>query len=484
MKFLLDTNILIPAEPTSPTNIEPSTPIVTKLVGMIHATNCDAFLHPASVSELQGDNDANRRLLRSHLVDKYQILPAPPAINARMAAHVGTAPSGSHDEIDNKLLAAVIGDAVSYLVTNDRRIHRKALRLGIDNRVLFDTQAIAVINGFMPTVVPTPPAVELVPCHALNSDDPIFDGLRQDYPGFDDWLTKCKRSHRYAFVIPHDRLHAGVAILKDEENELGLSGRILKVCTFKISESARGLRYGELLLRALLDFAFGNTYNYVYCTCYSKQQSLIAMLRHFGFRVRGRNDNGEIVMAKTLTPEEDDNVPAEPLDYHVRYGPKHFRIVDEIYVVPIQPVFHRALFPELEEQRTLFSGQTPFGNSIRKAYLCHAVNKSLPCGSILLFYRSHDFHNIRAVGIVESTIRTSEADRVIQFVGQRTVYTKSEVREMCRRETLAILFRQATSGINLNLTELKLANALNGPPQSITRVRQGGLAWLQQQIVQ
>ncbi|CCI53417.1 hypothetical protein BN13_390034 [Nostocoides jenkinsii Ben 74] len=31
------------------------------------------------------------------------------------------------------------------------------------------------------------------PAYALNRQDPIFDGLRADYPGFDEWLAKVAR---------------------------------------------------------------------------------------------------------------------------------------------------------------------------------------------------------------------------------------------------------------------------------------------------
>ena len=68
MKFLLDTNIVIPLEPTSQTDIEPTTIPATELLRLLAAYSHDIFVHPASVDELRRDRDATRRGMREILL--------------------------------------------------------------------------------------------------------------------------------------------------------------------------------------------------------------------------------------------------------------------------------------------------------------------------------------------------------------------------------------------------------------------------------
>jgi hypothetical protein len=239
VKFLLDTNILIPAEPTSPADAEPTTPLVTKLVGLLAEARCEAFIHPASIAELREDRDADRRNLRQQLLDKYVRLPAPPAITSAITDVLRVPVPGSNTETDTQLLAAVLGNAVDFLVTSDDRIHRHAARLDLTDRVLTPEDALATTRALIPARPVAPPAVQPILCHELNASDRIFDSLRVDYPGFDDWLGRCQREHRRGFLITSREGHAGVAIIKPEESgEHGLQGKVLKICALKVRSSA------------------------------------------------------------------------------------------------------------------------------------------------------------------------------------------------------------------------------------------------------
>jgi hypothetical protein len=123
----------------------------------------------------------------------------------------------------------------------------------------------------------------------------------------------------------------------------------------------------------------------------------------------------------------------------------------------------------------------PWGNALRKAYLCNSSTKQIRLGDLLLFYRSQDARRVSAVGIVEATLRSTAGDEVAQFVGNRTVYALDEISTMCRsvRGVLAIRFRQDRFiEPALSLGELHFAGVVKSWPQSITRIPDGSMAWL------
>ncbi len=482
MKFLLDTNILIPAEPTSPAYAEAATPLVTQLLGLIAETKSQPLVHPASADELQRDQDADRRALRRQLLDKYVRLEAPPPITAAITNVLGVPNPGSNTETDTMLLAAVHGNAVDFLVTSDDRIHRRAGRLGIGARVLTPEDAIATIRALLPARPVAPPAVRLVVCHQLDASDSIFTSLRDDYAEFDVWFAKCQREHRQAFVIEPPQGYAGVAILNQEQSEqFGLRGKVLKICTFKVADSARGYRYGELLLKSVFEYVVRNAFESAFVTCFPRQQGLMRFLENFGFSQLSATDRGELVFAKRFDPSQEEREQIAPLEFHVNFGPRHISLARAAaYVVPIQPQFHRALFPDLEKQRSFLAGETSFGNAILKAYLCHSSVKDIAPGSVLLFYRSQDWCNIHSVGIADACMRSADASEIARFVGQRTVYTLDQIQRMCLAETLAILFRQSRTIPAVTLDDLVEHEALNGVPQQITRIKSEGMAWIRQ----
>lgn len=397
MKFLFDTNVIIPAEPVNQLNVEAATCSATKLLGLIAAAKFEVYTHPISAKEIEGDREQERREIRLQLLSKYERLPSPPNVPEDFTATVGKPIPGSHDEKDALILASVLGDAVDFLVTEDNGIHRWASKLGVENRVLTIADALATVRGLTPQPLEPPPAVRFVLCHELDAKDPIFDSLRADYLGFDGWLKKAKRTHRRAFLIEGEDRYGAIAIIKDEEsNDLGIPSPALKICTFKVADTARGYRCGELLLKAIFDYACKEETERIYLTTFPKHAGLIRFLDDFGFVEHNWHQGEESVYVKSFRPEEHDFANLSPLDFHKRYGPHQFKLDSvDCLVVPIQPKWHEMLFPELEAQLNLFPGAMACGNSILKAYLCNASMKDIEPGSLLLFYRSQDASQVK-----------------------------------------------------------------------------------------
>ncbi len=79
-QFLLDANVLIPVEPTSPADIETDTPLAVDVVQRATALGFRLLVHPATIRELATDQDVARRVTRQVLLAKYQELADPPDV--------------------------------------------------------------------------------------------------------------------------------------------------------------------------------------------------------------------------------------------------------------------------------------------------------------------------------------------------------------------------------------------------------------------
>ena len=483
LRFLLDANVLIPLEPTSPTGLERDTALAVQVVQRAAQLGFHLLVHPATIQELATDRDPARRITRQVLLAKYQELTQPPGIE-RVEGVLGVVERQSNDWTDHLLLAALVADAVHYLVTNDDGMHRKARRLGVSpDRVLTIADALALLGTLASSPQRPPPQVAVRALHSLRGDDPIFESLRSDYPRFDQWLTKVSREGREAWVIesPGGRC-AGICIWKSDDDEFRFGGKVMKLSTFKVAEEHRGRRYGELLLKTVFTELRANRYDHVWLTVFERHTALITMLEDFGFE---RHDIetplGELVMVKHLKPTDD--ALHDSVQYHRRFGPPavHPSLPGGVYVVPIRPRYHTRLFPDHDRQPPrLLPDDDPFGNALRKAYLSQSGIKPLPPGATILFYRSDDWQGISAVGVVEESRRSDDASEVAAFAGQRTVYSFEEIEAMSGGGALAILFRQdRLLDPPWPLDELVTAGVLNAAPQSITQVRgEDGILWL------
>ena len=486
MKFLIDTNIFIPLEPTGLGDFESGTPAAIDFLRMASAAVVTVYMHPESLLDIGRDKDIQRRILRESLFNKYPSLPDPPSIPDVVAQVLGSVKRDSNDWVDHHLLAAIHMNAVDVLVTEDVKIRKKALRLNVADRVMDVKESCDFLRRLFDTTPKPPPAVVKTKAHNLNEHDPLFDSLRADYPGFDSWLNKCKTEHRQAWYISdgHQGPYSAVCLVNREKdaNALGLKGKVLKVCTFKVAEDRRGRRYGELLLKPIFDYAALNSYDWIFIEAFEKQQALVAMLSAFGFEPLERtNERGELRLVKPMKYTEADVQRLDPLSFNKRFGPFVVKIPGVPgFVIPIQPHFHRMLFPEAEAQNDLFPGQDSFGNGIRKAYICNAVTRQIMPGSILLFYRSMDTKGIRVIGMAEDILASRNPNEIARFVGRRTVYSYREIESKCQTEALVILFRQVrVLGKPIPLPELVKNRILTAAPQSITRISDKATRWLQ-----
>jgi len=447
VRILIDTNIVIPLEDSTHV-LEES---LGKLVRLANENGHQLIAHPSSYDDIRRDLDPRRREISLSRLRKYSTLNDPPKPSATEVAALGLVERDDNDRVDNEIAYALYRDAANILVTEDRELHKKAVTLGIADRVHYIQQATSFLECLHSRERVALPSIEEVSLHQIDLKSTFFDSLRSDYPDpdFDDWYRKKAREGRAAWVYRDDRGNPGaIAIFKEEQDPIvtndnrALRGKVLKLCTFKVGEHVRGRKLGELLLKAAFRYATKNQMEYIYVTMRpGKQDFLKDLCEDFGFAHYGEYKNDRVfVKQHPLCPP---HAVLPPLEYHRQFYP-HFRCTKEVrkYIVPIRPEFHEILFPDIQSQPDLFATATA-GHAIKQAYLCYAKIGGIEAGDVLLFYRSQDMKAITSIGIVESAHEYQDHDKILQLVSKRTVYSYDDIVSMARKKTKVILFRLA-----------------------------------------
>ena len=244
---------------------------------------------------------------------------------------------------------------------------------------------------------------------------------------------------------------------------------------------------GELLLHTLFEYSLKNGFNSLFVEVNESQAKLVSFLQSFGFQQQEKINPAcsDLVYGKNLVPPENPGETVSPIEFYNRYGPKFFvREGIDYHVVPIEPRFHDRLFPFLAEQQSLFGGLEACGNTIKKAYFCNSNTKKLNPGDVLLFYRSSDTRSIGCMGIVEDALRSSDADELIAFMSDRTVYCYDEIAEKVS-ETSALAIRFSRIFLDMEpipFSVLRDQGLLSGAPQTITTIKPEHHQWLQQKV--
>lgn len=473
LRILIDTNILLPLEPTSLNDVESQSHLANEFIQKSQKANALIYLLDVQKNDINRDKDEKRRNLRLLACEKYQLL-----MNVQMSdyfkGNFELSNLNPHDFVDVSLLNALYCNAVSILVTNDNGIHSKAKKIGLGDRVYRLEDALDFINMQLPMDLKAEslhPIINREKCYNLDIHDDFFDSLRQDYDGFDDWFQeKCQRGHRDCFVIRNESKIAGLCIYKNEEPSYEMKGKIVKICTFKLKYS--GTKQGELLLRQLFKMCYDSNVDWLYVTAFESNY-ICQFFEDFGFECykEKKSDTGELIYRRKMTPTLEDRKNILALPFHKKFGYRYFIPSKNAFLIPTEERFYDRLFPETTTL-DLFGGE-PCSNAIRKAYLCNSNSRKLIPGDILFFYRTHSDKKIECCGILEKVLHSSNPDEILSLVGKRSVFSKAEIESMCSksRDCFLMLFRQTENlKTPFNLESLKKQNLVNGYPQSITMI--------------
>jgi GNAT superfamily N-acetyltransferase len=449
MRFLLDTNVLIPLE-------DSQIPLVVSLANFVrlaHEHGHQLIYHPASEDDIQRDTNLARRQETLARLRQYTRL------QDRLSCPWNTLNTKKNDASDNEILYALECEAAHALVTEDRGIHDKARLLGLGSRVYTIQTAEDWLRRLHDLVSVHLPNVEETSLYRLTPllGSEFFNSLRNDYPGFDDWFRENARGNTKAWVTWETQGTLGaICIFKQQANEtitqegLTLSGPALKLSTFKVGTAVRGKKIGELFLKAAFRYASANRLEHIFIHGDQDQHHfLFELLEDFGFSHVGSHPGPDARDAVYLKKHPIDAPIDDALgafEYLRHYFP-HYRDGESVgkFIVPIRPEYHRILFADYDSpadrQMGLFRPSNTAGNAIKMAYLCHSQTKDVKTGDVVLFYRSGDERAITSLGVVEDYQTLSDAAQIARLVSRRTVYSMQDIELMARKPTKVMLFR-------------------------------------------
>lgn len=449
MRFLLDTNILLPLEDSQ----IPLKSSLANFVRLAHEHGHQLVYHPASEDDIQRDVNLARRLETLARLRQYTRL------QDRLPCPWNTPDTRENDASDNEILFALECDAAHALVTEDRGIHDKARARGLGSRVYTIQTAEDWLRRLHDLVSVQLPNVEEVSLYRLTPllGSEFFNSLRAGYPGFDNWFRESARENTRAWVTWENQGTLGaICIFKQQPDEtitqegLTLPGFALKLSTFKVGAAVRGRKIGELFLKAAFRYASANRLEHIFIHGDMDQHHfLFDLLEDFGFVHVGSHpgsDGRDAVYLKKHPIEAPVDNALGNFEYLRHYFP-HFRNGNSVgkFIVPIRPEYHRILFPDYDspadQQMALFRPSNTAGNAIKMAYLCHSQTKGLKPGDVVLFYRSGDERAITSLGIVEDYQTLTDAAEIARLVSRRTVYSMQDIEHMAHKPTKVMLFR-------------------------------------------
>ncbi|MBK8762002.1 MAG: GNAT family N-acetyltransferase [Sulfuritalea sp.] len=473
MRFLLDTNVLIPLQDT----YQVLTSSLANFIRLANIGGHQLLYHPATVADFRRDPDEARRTRNLQRLNQYSQLdnPAPCPWNK--------ADTSDNDACDNEILYALECDAVHALVTEDRGIHAKARILGQRDRVYTIQMAEDWLRRLHEPRQVVLPNIEDVPLHSLTPmlSTSFFNSLRDGYVEFDRWFREKAREDRRAWIYRDDEGQLAALCIYDvqidepiNDAQARLSGNALKLCTFKVGETVRGRKIGELFLKAAFRFATERACENIFThTDADEHDYLVRLLEDFGFVENGTYGKDTVLVKAhpRLAPEAP---RLTTFEYARRYFP-HYQHGPEIqkFIVPIQPQYHDTLLPDYHpHQSRLFGVENSAGNAIKLAYLCHAQSNSLRPGDLLLFYRTVDEMALTSIGVVENFTTSQNSAAIASLVSRRTVYSREDIEKMAAKPTKVILFRLLEHlPRQVSYAQLQQGCGVAGPIQSIRKIQ-------------
>ncbi|MFN5771859.1 hypothetical protein, partial [Flavobacterium sp.] len=386
MKILIDTNILI--------NLEDNKVIgdsFSQFYRLAIENNCKVIYHPKAIpADIERDKDSSRKEITISKLKKYQQLEdyAKPTADFLSNFRIKKV----NDQIDCIQLYQLQKGFVDYFITQDKGIHANAKKLGLDSKVLDISSILKMLDEQFTIVIPTHPILKE---HSLREiedkfNTPFFDSLKADYGDyFIKWLEKCVRNNRKCYsLIVDDNLQALLIYNVESVEDHKLSNifeKALKICTLKVSDTAFGIKLGELFINKMFEYCINQKIQYLYLTVYEKQEHLIMLLETFGFyREIFKNGQGltEIrmitCMNKKLIFDNVNSIKNHPFYYDNQEFSK--------FVIPIQPHYYGNLFKDGKLRPASLFDNSPDsvneiqGNTIIKAYISNSKIKNLKQG--------------------------------------------------------------------------------------------------------
>lgn len=431
MRVLLDTNIIIHRE--SSTVINEDIGVLFRWLDELKYEKC---IHPLTIEEITKNKDQKAVRTFKAKMESYYLLKTQAPLNNEINNISKTFDKNINDQNDTKLLNEVFSNRVDILITEDKKIHFKANKLGIPDKVLYIDSFIERAITENPTLINYKiQTVKQELFGNINVFDPFFKSFIDDYDGFKEWFNK--KADETAYVCMENDAVTGFLYLKMENKNESYSDiyptfspkKRLKIGTFKVT--LNGFKIGERFMKIIFDNAIHFNVNEIYVTIFSKtieQQRLIRLLHEYGFIYYGdkiTSSGKEAVYIREFNPSFNEQDPKKTYPY--------INAANQAFLVPIYPAYHTELLPDSilnTESPKKFENNESYRNAISKVYVCRSQERDINRGDIIIFYRTGGFYKsvITTIGIVENVVQniSSEAEFIL-LCRRRSVYTDIEL---------------------------------------------------------
>lgn len=438
MRALLDTNIVIHREASRILNVD-----IGVLFRWLDKGKYIKCVHPVSIQEIKKNSNQETVNTLGVKLESYEVLKTVTPLKPEVIAVSDKIDVNQNDKNDTILLNEIFSERIEFLITEDKKIHKKAELLGIADRVF-------KIDSFLEKVVSENP--ELVDYNVLsvtkklfgeiNLADSFFDSFKEDYAGFDRWFLR--KSDETAYVTINRGNILSFLFLKVEDERENYSDltpvftpkKRLKIGTFKVISN--GVRLGERFMKIIFDNAIQYKVEEIYVTIFDKreeQKRLINLLEDWGFRLHGtkKTINGsELVYVRDFTPKYISDNPKLSFPYISKNS--------NVFMIPIYPDYHTELLPDsilTTESPYDFVENQPHRNAISKVYISRSFERNINKGDIIVFYRTaakdrsaYYSSVITTIAIAEGKITniTDENDFILKC-RKRSIFTDQELKK-------------------------------------------------------
>ncbi|KFF28164.1 PIN domain-containing protein [Chryseobacterium vrystaatense] len=474
MKALLDTNIIIHREASRVINQDVG--ILYRWLERAKYTKC---VHSLSIAEIEKYKDQTVVNTFHIKLDSYEQIELPSPLQKEVLELSSIIDVNDNDKNDTQLLNEVYIGRVDILITEDKKMHRKALELKIQDKVF-------TIDSFLEKTFAEHPDlvnykvlnVQKLKFGRINLDDNFFESLKEDYDGFDKWFIKKFDEEAYITINSNNGLLLSFLYLKIEDSNESYPDitpqfppkKRLKIGTFKVINN--GFRLGERFMKIIFDNALKNKVEEIYVTIFDKrdeQKRLIDLLEQWGFVLWGKK-NKELIYVRNFTK----TFNKENLKANYPYISRS----ENCYIVPIYPDYHTNLLPDSilnTESPEEYVEDFPHRNGINKVYVSRAYEPHPERGDILIFYRTGGYYKsvISTIGIVQEVkYDFKDEDDFVLYCRKSTVFPEHDLRKMWNYSTekpFVVNFLYVYSfphRINMKeLIDLKVLNGVNDSPR-------------------
>src|SRR5690606_38276241 len=184
MKILLDTNIIIHREANRIIEHE-----IGQLFNWIDKLHYEKYIHPITISEIENYQDKHVVSTFSIKLDSYNLIKHQLPLSKDIQKVSSQIDVNENDINDTHLLNEIYEGRIDLLITQDKKIHLKANRLGISDKVFKIQSFLEKVTSENPNLVDyNVLAVKKVDFAEVDITDNFFDSFREDYGEFNQWF--------------------------------------------------------------------------------------------------------------------------------------------------------------------------------------------------------------------------------------------------------------------------------------------------------